>query len=379
MVRFISTGSWVLVDWVVGLLVSLPLYRLSGGQFPAQIETWGQLGAVMLVLLTVNTVWYSLSVARATWEQDEADVRAVPTLRIFAQSLFGIFLPLPGSVLILFALQQYHDKGLLALLVWTAASLPLHAAVKALLNAYSAHLALQQELAQQRQAVMLASRTSMIVHEVSHELGTLNLLVHLAEAAARQSGPAATAALTSLHDIRQVVQQLEQTIEHFRIAVRTQRVQYQPVRVGDLVHATLEALRSEPTTPPIHYEGKAEDMMLAGDAVLLKHALLNVLRNACEASPAGAPIELAVERDSIGKCVNITVSDQGKGIAAADLEEVCSPFFTTKAKGLGLGLALVREIVEAHGGSLGIAAQLHRGTKVTLTLPLPPVPTHLPD
>jgi signal transduction histidine kinase len=70
-----------------------------------------------------------------------------------------------------------------------------------------------------------------------------------------------------------------------------------------------------------------------------------------------------------GNSVSIAVEDSGPGIAAGDRERIFDAFFTTKASGMGLGLAICRSIVEAHGGRLAVAAATPRGTIFEITLP----------
>jgi signal transduction histidine kinase len=69
--------------------------------------------------------------------------------------------------------------------------------------------------------------------------------------------------------------------------------------------------------------------------------------------------------------LRISVADTGEGIAAADLAHVFEPFFSTKAEGSGLGLALVHRIVHDHGGEIEVQSQAGTGTTFLLTLPLP--------
>lgn len=108
---------------------------------------------------------------------------------------------------------------------------------------------------------------------------------------------------------------------------------------------------------------------VAVDPVLLAQMLASLLSNAAEATRAGEGVRLAAER--AGSQVRIVVEDQGAGIAAAALGDVGRPFFTTKPRGLGLGLALVRRVAERLGGRLDVASDgPGRGTRSTLTLPL---------
>ncbi|HRH00931.1 MAG TPA: HAMP domain-containing sensor histidine kinase, partial [Polyangiaceae bacterium] len=107
------------------------------------------------------------------------------------------------------------------------------------------------------------------------------------------------------------------------------------------------------------------------DEAQLRQAVLNLLRNAREATPsggAGGVIELSVLAE--GMSVVLLVADRGGGIPEGLRERVFDPFFSTKGEGTGLGLATTRRIVEAHGGTLGWSAREGGGTVFRLALPL---------
>jgi two-component system sensor kinase FixL len=126
----------------------------------------------------------------------------------------------------------------------------------------------------------------------------------------------------------------------------------------------------EPDLPPV-----------AGDPVQLQQVILNLLLNAGEAiaHAADGPREIAVTttRSAEGR-VEIAIRDSGTGASDAVLHRMFEPFVTTKAEGLGIGLAISRSIVQAHGGRLW--ASVNRGRGLTLHLELPcsaaPAPGH---
>ena len=68
--------------------------------------------------------------------------------------------------------------------------------------------------------------------------------------------------------------------------------------------------------------------------------------------------------------MTLTVMDSGKGIEEEVLDKIFNPFFTTYSKGTGLGLAMVRRVVEAHGGKISVNSKLDEGSKFTITLPI---------
>jgi signal transduction histidine kinase len=99
----------------------------------------------------------------------------------------------------------------------------------------------------------------------------------------------------------------------------------------------------------------------------MSQALLNLLKNAHESGSEVADIQLAVRLEA--ESLRIEVLDRGAGMGPAVLERALLPFYSTKRSGTGLGLALVREIVEAHGGQVRLSMREGGGTSVVLRLP----------
>ena len=105
------------------------------------------------------------------------------------------------------------------------------------------------------------------------------------------------------------------------------------------------------------------------DRSQLEQALINLLMNAHEAGGPPEQIEIAVAH--IGAEQHIEIRDCGPGMSDVVLAQAMLPFYSTKRSGMGLGLALAREIAEAHGGRISLANREDGGLCVTLTLPLP--------
>jgi signal transduction histidine kinase len=104
------------------------------------------------------------------------------------------------------------------------------------------------------------------------------------------------------------------------------------------------------------------------DSTMLYQSFLNIFMNAMQAMPGGGRIQ--VEVTTRGGFVAVDFNDEGKGIPEDNLEKIWDPFFTTKEKGSGLGLGVVKNIIEAHGGSIQIANRSTRGTCVTVEIPV---------
>ncbi len=124
---------------------------------------------------------------------------------------------------------------------------------------------------------------------------------------------------------------------------------------------------------PARLASALTDDRIALDPTLARRALENILDNARKYSEVDAPIEITLVGDA--ERVTITVEDRGIGIPPEDLEAVWGPLFRSERSrsratgGVGLGLTLVKKIVEAHGGAVAIANASPRGVRVTLTLP----------
>jgi signal transduction histidine kinase len=115
--------------------------------------------------------------------------------------------------------------------------------------------------------------------------------------------------------------------------------------------------------------------MMQGDRTQLQQVILNLILNAIEAMGDldDGPRELSIITESgAGGDVLVTVSDSGPGLDPADVERVFQAFYTTKAKGMGMGLAICRSMVEAHGGRMWASANEPRGAVFQFTLPLQP-------
>jgi signal transduction histidine kinase len=111
-----------------------------------------------------------------------------------------------------------------------------------------------------------------------------------------------------------------------------------------------------------------EDVRIMGDANRLRQAVLNVLVNAIQSTDAGGTVTVSLARR--GQRAVVEVKDTGRGIEAKDIERVTDPFYTTRVDGSGLGLSVVRSVVDEHGGSLEIDSAPGSGTRVTMTFPI---------
>jgi signal transduction histidine kinase/CheY-like chemotaxis protein len=144
-----------------------------------------------------------------------------------------------------------------------------------------------------------------------------------------------------------------------------------PFNVIDLVHdvARIAGVASGNYRIALgkNLQEKGDPIMVVGSYPSLSHCVLNLIKNAREAMPDGGTIQLLWESDEHN--ASITVRDHGAGIPERDMAHIFEPFFSTKKQGTGLGLAMVRGILNQHAGTVEIRSTVGMGTSVSLVWP----------
>jgi signal transduction histidine kinase len=109
------------------------------------------------------------------------------------------------------------------------------------------------------------------------------------------------------------------------------------------------------------------DITVNADRDQLRQALLNLITNGFEAMPDGGV--LTVSATTAGGSAQITVTDTGTGMSAETREKIFTPFYTGKVRGIGLGLAVTKRVVDAHGGTITVESTPSVGTSFTISVP----------
>ena len=116
-----------------------------------------------------------------------------------------------------------------------------------------------------------------------------------------------------------------------------------------------------------HYRGCG--IVVTGDEERLRQVFTNLILNGLQAMPEGGRLTVAAAVIEEGRLVSVTVKDNGSGISPEHIEKLFTPFFTTKARGTGLGLAVSYGIVSDHGGEIRATSKKGQGTTFTVLLP----------
>jgi C4-dicarboxylate-specific signal transduction histidine kinase len=178
-----------------------------------------------------------------------------------------------------------------------------------------------------------------------------------------------------LHDIIDEDLRAAQIIQRLRALFDKADSMRELVNLNATVHEVLGLCRSELIARNVRVTTDLDATMAAvmADRVQMQQVVLNLLMNACDAvaeQPVAArTVCLSTRADPAQAFVALSVADSGPGIAAADLDRVFQPFFSSKSHGMGLGLAICRSVAESHRGKLW-AENAARGAVFHLELPM---------
>lgn len=203
-----------------------------------------------------------------------------------------------------------------------------------------------------------------VAHEVRNPLGGIELFAGLLA-----EEPGTEESRSHVGRIRKEIDYLRRIVEDFLAFAREQKLSLAPLEATRLLQSAEELIRPEAETRGVELRLSAEAATLEGDESLLLSALLNLVKNAVQASPEKQLVELWGRR--LEGRYQVEVSDRGGGIPPGSEERIFEPFFTTREKGTGLGLPLARKIIQAHRGTISVCSR-PGSTVFRLELPLPP-------
>ncbi len=228
-----------------------------------------------------------------------------------------------------------------------------------------------EENAEAEQMNLMSFMASAVAHEIGNPLNSLGLNLQLLR---RKMGKLPEELRAPLEPLVETAlaeaQRLDTLLHQFLRSMRPTRLNREPVQVNELINQVLEVLTPEIAPRGISVQQSCcEDLpLLQADGAQLFQVFYNLIRNAYQSIP-GAEGGIYIQTDYNDNDVRILISDTGTGISHEVMGSMYEPFRSTKEKGNGLGLLIVRRIVREHGGTLGIASKEGVGTSITITLP----------
>jgi two-component system sensor histidine kinase PilS (NtrC family) len=232
--------------------------------------------------------------------------------------------------------------------------------------------AMEERMQRSERLAEMGSMAAGLAHELRNPIAAISGSVELLRAGA--DAPAGDARLMEI--VVREAARLDQLVTRFLEYARPAAPQRGPADLARIASETLEVFVHDPAASRVRVERELASAPVHCDADQMRQVVWNLLLNAAQAAPAAGreePVRVVVRTaPEAGGGAVLEVEDDGPGIAPQDLPRLFTPFFTTKERGTGLGLATVQRIVDAHQGTIAAGPGARGGARFTVRLPPPP-------
>jgi signal transduction histidine kinase len=225
---------------------------------------------------------------------------------------------------------------------------------------------LTEDVRKKERQAMFGRMAAGLVHDLSHPIQNIGnsckLIVRVFDDPEYRQ--------TFTRTIDREIDTLKRVLDDLRNVARPAPVERFPLDINRSVAEIVESMRGFAEESGIALESKfaSEPVVIEGDVFALGRVYRNLITNAIQATQAGGRVTIATSRDR--DQVVVTVADTGSGIPAERLAAIFDDFVTTKKRGLGLGLAITKRIVEQLDGNITVASELGKGTAFTMRFPV---------
>lgn len=234
---------------------------------------------------------------------------------------------------------------------------------------------LEQELDVSRRLAAVGRLTAGVGHEVKNPINAMVVHLELLKsklAAAEAGGTSVAGAQRHVDVLAGEMARLDRVVQTLADFTRPMELKVQEVDVGDCVRTVVDLTSDEMAEHGVTLKCDLEPARVRVDTEMLRQALLNLMLNGMQAMTNGGTLRVTVKRERDEAVVQI--ADDGEGIAPELMPRIFDLYFTTKAKGSGIGLAMTYRIVQMHGGAMEVASGASNGGKrgavFTMRLPL---------
>jgi len=224
----------------------------------------------------------------------------------------------------------------------------------------------EEELQVKEKMAAIGQVAAGLAHEIRNPLGALSGSIQVLESELQLSSQQSRL----LGIILRECNRLNKTVADFLTYAGPSPLRLQNTDLQSLIRDTVALFSNSPDISSdayrieVHFDDKIECM---ADADQLRQAVWNILQNAVRAMPKGGKIE--IRGTTSEQAVRLRISDQGVGMSAEERKKIFQPFHTSFPGGVGLGMAIVYQIVQQHQGQIAIESRVNRGTTIEITLP----------
>jgi len=226
---------------------------------------------------------------------------------------------------------------------------------------------LEEQARRSDRLAALGEMAAGVAHEIRNPLGGIGGLAALLAQDIPEGDPRKGLALR----IVEGVQSLNRVVESLLSFTRPINLKRRRMRLRDVVESAAALLSGRIARAGVRVslgDGRS-DPVIEADPDLLKQVFVNLMANAVDAMPDGGRLSISWRERGDADMLEVMVEDTGTGISPEDIGKAFNPFFTTKDDGVGMGLAMVHRIVEAHGGRISVSSRVGRGTTFLISLP----------
>ncbi|MBW2147475.1 MAG: GAF domain-containing protein [Deltaproteobacteria bacterium] len=240
------------------------------------------------------------------------------------------------------------------------------------------NIAMYERMKRNEQMAVLGEMATGLAHEIKNPLGSIKGAVQVLK------GENDDASQTDMLEvIGDEVGRLDAVLTRFMKFARPFEIHFQPLDINQAVEKTVRMFGIQFASRGINVEMVLGHNIpiIRADSDALHQIIVNLVLNAAEAMPTGGTIRVCTGRTDIltaeaqADAVTLSVEDTGHGIPEEDLERIFQPFFTTKERGIGLGLAITQRIAERHGGEIRAISRLGEGSRFEVILPIGKAPS----
>ncbi|WP_404428685.1 ATP-binding protein [Sutcliffiella horikoshii] len=221
----------------------------------------------------------------------------------------------------------------------------------------------EQLLVTKEKLSVVGELSAGIAHEIKNPLTSIKGFIQLIQRSGKANKNHVEMVLSEIDRINDIVSEL-------LVLSKPQTKELTLIPILEVLQYVIKLVGNEATINNISFSIKdiGHNMMVRGDKNNLKQVFINLIKNSMEAMPNGGTIMITGLPETDGR-KSIQVKDDGIGISSSNMDNIGNPFFTSKEKGMGLGLTITKKIIEEHQGTIRIDSKEGNGTTVTIDLP----------